>query len=89
MKQVSVREAGKNLSKLLRELPVAITNHGAPVAYIVEECPDNSVDPKKCPDNFLAKAIEAKKKQVVPGKVCMHQARPGECHITWCPNSKK
>ena len=36
MKQVSVREAGKNISKLLRDLPVEITNHGVPVAWLVD-----------------------------------------------------
>jgi antitoxin (DNA-binding transcriptional repressor) of toxin-antitoxin stability system len=41
MKQISIHETGKNLSKLLKDLPVEITNHGKPVAWLVE--PDKAI----------------------------------------------
>jgi len=36
MKQVNIRELKANLSKYLKDLPVEITNHGVPVAWLVD-----------------------------------------------------
>ena len=36
MKQINIRELKANLSKYLKDLPVEITNHGVPVAWLVD-----------------------------------------------------
>jgi len=36
MKQVNIRELKANLSKYLKDLPLEITTHGKPIAWLVE-----------------------------------------------------
>ena len=72
MKQVNIRELKANLSKYLKDLPVEITNHGVPVAWLVdvgEEKEKPTQFRKEYPADFIGEIEPKTKINLVSGPV--------------------